>query len=394
MISKYLSSLIRIFQYLFLILFALLCSSLLKIVLFIIKIGEGILLGLAVISFYFLLFIILLLTDVISLFTNQPKRRLTFHPPSKKLESQPISIIILNWNGAGFFEKLLPPLIKQIKKQDEIIVVDNHSTDDSLSILAKKFPQVKVLALDKNYFFSKGNNFGLETVKNPLTIFLNNDMVVEPHFLDELRSSFSKPEIFSVSSQIFFWDKHQPRQETGRTHAQFRQGKVILSHLPFFNSEKLPIFWSGGGSSAYATDKLKALGGFSELYAPFYWEDVDLSYQSWKRGWVSLANPKSAVLHKHQGSMSAYSKQFVEIIKDRNRHLFTWANLYDAKFIGEYFLYLLPRIILPLLRNNFDPAVAFCYAMLKVIPAMNQRRKVRTQSIISDQAIFAKFKAI
>ena len=64
----------------------------------------------------------------------------------------------------------------------------------------------------------------------------------------------------------------------------------------------MPVLWAGGGSSAVSRRKFEALGGFEELYNPFYMEDVDLSFRAWRRGWPSLLAPRSVVQHRHRGS--------------------------------------------------------------------------------------------
>jgi GT2 family glycosyltransferase len=86
------------------------------------------------------------------------------------------------------------------------------------------------------------------------------------------------------------------------------------------------------------------LGGFDSLYHPFYVEDVDLSYQAWKRGWSSLMAPNSRVVHLHRGtSRPKFGDAFVDSTIRRNQFLFVWKNVTDFGLIGRH-VCSLPRI--------------------------------------------------
>ncbi len=331
--------------------------------------------------------VLIMLTDLLSIFS----RRSIMDVEEKALADDPgISVIILNWNGGQFLEKVISPLLKEISMKDEIIVVDNNSSDRSVHIIKERFPQIKLLQLEKNYFFAKGNAFGLELVEKPITVFLNNDMIVQPGFLKQIRKSLINNEkIFSVSSEIFLWNPQQLRVETGRTRGIFQFGEPQLQHIPNGGKDVDVTFWSGGGSSAYSTAKLKMLGGFSELYSPFYWEDVDLSYRAWKRGWISLVDPAASVLHKHQGSSEGVITQtYIQRIKRRNMHLFVWANFSSWKMLVFYFINLPFRFVRSLVSADFDDLVAFLLAVTKLFSALKQRYAQKAVSVVSDEIVF------
>ncbi|MDA1265229.1 MAG: glycosyltransferase, partial [Planctomycetota bacterium] len=77
------------------------------------------------------------------------------------------------------------------------------------------------------------------------------------------------------------------------------------------------------------------LGGFDPLYRPFYWEDADLGYRAWKRGWQVLIEPRSQVEHRREGSdiQRTVGEATVAPIMRRNRVLFMWANLHDRRLL-------------------------------------------------------------
>jgi len=129
------------------------------------------------------------------------------------------SVVIPNWNGRDLLEKYLPPLIRAMQghPDNEIIVVDNGSTDGSAEFVRERFPEVRLLALPQNLGFGGGSNAGFRAAKNDIVVLLNSDMRVAEDFLAPLLEGFTHPDVFAVSCQIFFSDPGKRREETGLT---------------------------------------------------------------------------------------------------------------------------------------------------------------------------------
>src|SRR5882672_10979573 len=129
------------------------------------------------------------------------------------------SVVIPNWNGRDLLEKYLPSVITALAGHpaNEIIVVDNGSTDGSAEYVRTAFPSVTVLALPTNLGFGGGSNAGFRAAKNDIVVLLNSDMRVERNFLAPLLAGFHDPQTFAVSCQIFFSDDSKLREETGLT---------------------------------------------------------------------------------------------------------------------------------------------------------------------------------
>jgi GT2 family glycosyltransferase len=229
-----------------------------------------------------------------------------------------------------------------------VVVVDNGSKDGSVEFLKRSFPAVRVVPLDRNYGFSEGNNRGMKQLDTDIVVLLNNDMAVDANFLSPLLKPFADPAVFAVASQISMADASKARIETGKTRARFDSGLFYVWHDDIAPREEqmetLPVFWAGGGACAIDRRKFEALGGFDELYRPFYVEDTDLSYQAWKRGWKALLAPASRVTHKHRGTTSPrFGELFVNNTTRRNHYLFVWKNVTDTGMLLEH-LTSLPRI--------------------------------------------------
>jgi GT2 family glycosyltransferase/glycosyltransferase involved in cell wall biosynthesis len=258
-----------------------------------------------------------------------------------QLESSIVaSIVIPNWNGRALLEQCLPSIVDDVAATEglhEIILVDNASSDDSVAFVVERFPSVRVLRLDTNGGFGEGCNAGARAASGRYVVVLNNDMKVEPGFLRELLAGFQNPDIFAVTAQIFFWDAKRRREETGLTRGVFSYGRLCLSHeVPNDDGQMLPpVFFAGGGSTAFDREKYLALGGFDELYHPFYVEDVDLSYRAWRRGWPSVLAPRARVLHKHRGTIGRhFDEDFIRNVVERNRILFVWRNVSDPSILA------------------------------------------------------------
>ena len=96
-----------------------------------------------------------------------------------------IAVVILNWNGSALMERFLPSVVRYSPEDiADVIVADNGSTDDSLDMLARKFPMVRIIRFDRNYGFAEGYNQAMKQIENPYCVLLNSDVEVTPDWLD------------------------------------------------------------------------------------------------------------------------------------------------------------------------------------------------------------------
>jgi len=308
-----------------------------------------------------------------------------------------ISIIIPNWNGKPLLERNLPFLLDALSSYQgakEVIVVDNGSIDGSAEFLASSYPNIKVLSSSTNEGFSTACNNGILASNNEVVYLLNNDVVVNRNFLEPLWPYFEYDDFFAVSSVAYPPDadvsliSHAPTVQV-----KFKYGIFWYYYKEIINAGKpIPVFFSSGGHSAYDKNKFLALGGFDNLYHPFYWEDIDISYRAWKRGWRSYYEPKSGVIHNNQTTIGAsFKKDFIQNIHWRNRFLFTWKNL-DNKILWCQHLFLLPieLALMPLIGRAYFSR-GFFLALKKLLRVIKSR-KTRGKSVLTDKEILDFFK--
>ncbi|MCS7042906.1 MAG: glycosyltransferase [Bryobacteraceae bacterium] len=252
------------------------------------------------------------------------------------------SVVIPNWNGRDLLEKYLPPLVRAMSghPDNEIIVVDNGSTDGSAAFVREHFPEIRLLALPENLGFGGGSNAGFRAAKNDIVVLLNSDMRVAEDFLEPLLEGFTDPQVFAVSCQIFFSDPQKRREETGLTQGWWSHGMLRVRHREDDAVDRLfPCFYGGGGSCAFDRRKFLELGGFDPLLHPFYLEDTDLGYLAWKRGWKVMYQPKSRVWHEHRGTIGrTFGRGYIENVIRRNFVLFAWKNMHEPGRVAGHFL--------------------------------------------------------
>ncbi len=332
----------------------------------------------------------LLVTDLASKFSRRPRL-----PADRVPDSRSASVVIPNWNGRDLLEKYLPSVIAAMASNpsNEILLVDNGSTDASADFVRERFPQVTVLALPRNLGFGGGSNAGFRAAKNDIVVLLNSDMRVHPHFLTPLLAAFQGGDTFAVSCQIYLSDPAKRREETGLTEGSWEAGKLRVSHRddPAVD-EPFPCFYAGGGSSAFDRSKFLELGGFDHLLAPFYLEDTDLGFLAWKRGWKVLYQPASVVFHEHRGTIGRkFSPAFIQSILNKNYLLFTWKNIHHwprllASFSNSWTAAIASSIggQRPL-RTNF---MGIWRAFLQLPTAVRSRAQALALASVSDREAF------
>lgn len=305
------------------------------------------------------------------------------------------SVVIPNWNGQELLDKYLPSVEAALEgnPENEIIVVDNASTDNSVELLRERFPKVRVLPLDRNLGFGGGSNAGFREARNDVVVLLNSDMRVEPDFLEPLLLAFEDPKVFSVACQIFFRDPSKRREETGLTQFWWEDGALRVTHREDPAVSRLyPCAYGGGGSSAFDRRKFLDLGGFDPLLAPFYLEDTDLGFRAWKRGWKCLYEPRSRVFHEHRGTIGRhYSEDRIQAALKKNYLLFAWKNVHEWRRLASHFFFAWSGAVWALVAGE-APArtnlLALWRAFLSLPEALSSRWRARGMAMISDTETF------
>ncbi|MFQ5928418.1 MAG: glycosyltransferase [Acidobacteriota bacterium] len=346
-----------------------------------------VILWLLFLPFQILLLVLFLLSDLLRLLRWALKQSGEQSSVYGAVSHQVCSIVILNWNGRHLLEESLPALEKAVRftgKDQEIIVVDNGSSDDSVDWLRHNYPHFRIIALRENAGFGEGNNRGVEAASHDIVVLINNDMIVCEDFLPPLLEAFSDPQVFAVSSQILF-PEDKRREETGNTQVRFKWGYPHLSHQPIqschYARKGLPVLWAGGGSSAFHRQRFLKLGGFSSLFSPCYVEDTDLGYRAWRHGWKVLLAANSKVLHKHRSSSSARFSHFtLERLMEERKLWYVWKNYQLGTLIPHL-------LFLPLHLRKRLPILTYLHSLRKLAAVLSARLK-EPRRVVSERVLF------
>ncbi len=288
-----------------------------------------------------------------------------------------ITIVIPNYNGDILLERNIPFVVKAAQYFQKntnntigIIIIDDASTDQSLSVLeelqnayGKKIP-FKVLINKKNLGFASTVNKGVKHAASEFVMLLNTDVRPSENFLIPLYKHFGSEKMFAVGCLEKSIEGERV-VERGRGIAKWRRGLYIHS---WGKPNDDSTAWVSGGSGMFRKSIWDLLGGLQEIYDPFYWEDIDLSYRAQKFGYDICFEKNSVVTHKHsEGAIqSTVSKSRVQKIAFRNQFFFIWINITDLTLILTHIAFLPIHLCKALFRFDMPYLYGFMAAIVNL----------------------------
>lgn len=209
--------------------------------------------------------------------------------------------------------------LAQISEPVELIVIVNGANENDYSALRARYPQVRWQFHAPALGYNGAISAGLKLVRHDWVYLLNSDMRLEPDALSELLP-YRQPQVFSITSQIFFVDPDRRREETGWSDCRRENGVVCM-----FEREPEPSdlargnLYPGGGSSLCRTQLLRRYVKGTVGYSPFYYEDTEWGARAWAEGHELLFCPRSRAHHHHRGTVSRhYNAGEVQRVIGRN----------------------------------------------------------------------------
>lgn len=308
-----------------------------------------------------------------------------------------ISVIIPNYNGEELLKKNLTKVYQEISAykagKTEIVIVDDASSDDSLIFLdefVKTHQNCKVLVNNKNLGFAPTVNKGVQASTGEIVTLLNTDVYPEKDFLQPLLKHFADEKMFAVGCL-------DRSVESGRVILRGRGlGKWKRGFLMHKRGEvdKTNTLWVSGGSGAFRKTIWEKLGGFNNLYAPFYWEDIDLSYRALKSGYKVFFEPTSVVVHEHEkGAIkSKYSKFKIKTIAYRNQFIFVWENITDVSFKIAHLVWLPYYFVKALANSDWAFYLGFFGALILLPKIIKSSSGYKKSFIKKDKEILIAYK--
>jgi len=312
-----------------------------------------------------------------------------------------LSIIIPNYNGEELLANNLPKVFEAVslhkEGEVEVIVVDDYSTDNSLKAIqhakvnSRNYKlKFKSIVNEKNLGFSSTINKAVKVSVGEIIVLLNTDVVPERDFLNPLLKHFENKDVFAVGCM----DKSTENGVSilrGRGIGEWKRGFLIHSRGEINKGNTL---WINGGSGAFRKSAWGKLGGLDELYNPFYWEDIDLSYRALKSGYKIVFEPRSIVVHEHKkGAIkNTYSSSQVKTIAYRNQIIFVWKNITDFPMKLSHLCWLPFHIFSTFLRGDitFIKGLLGAFILLpKIIEYSNREKRF---FVLKDNQVLAPFR--
>ncbi len=314
-----------------------------------------------------------------------------------------VSIIIPNYNGAGILSKNLPKVLEAVSLYKggriEIIIPDDASGDNSKEVIQKFISSIKSKNIvgktisntdRKKGGFSSNVNRGVKIATGEVIVLLNSDVFPHAGFLDPLLSHFADLSVFAVGCM----DESLENGKTvlrGRGVGKWSKGFLIHGAGSL---DKTNTLWVSCGSGAFRKSIWDTMGGLNNLYNPFYWEDIDLSYRAQKMGYKTIFEKKSVVVHEHSiGSIASnYNSYKIKKIAYRNQFFFVWGNITDINLFISHIFWLPYHIGTAIKGGDRAFIVGLFEAVIKIPYILNFRNKMIKLFKKTDTEIILKFK--
>jgi len=319
-----------------------------------------------------------------------------------------VSVLVLNHNGTVHLPECLETLRAQTYPQIEIIVIDNGSTDSSWEICAQ-YEGVTFLELGYNWGFGRGNNEGSKQAQGEFLFFVNNDMRFKPDVISILVHKIQQDDsIFALDIKHYDWDG----ASVNHAALRFKRGGWRSLLCPFVDwfevdvQDMVPVPWANGASLFCRADRFHELGGFDSTFFIDY-EDADLCWRAWLRGWKTYYVPEAQCYHKKGATFSAGGR----LSSARSNHWTLWKRrrYYSGQknrvrfamktMSGKVNLLVFLRnhlfaMAFLLLGRRVNASVMVCswWANVAELPEiLAQRRRILTQSRLSSEDLIQAF---
>ena len=211
--------------------------------------------------------------------------------------------MVANWNGANHLKIALPTLKRQTYSPLEILVVDNGSVDSSHQVAAEN--EVTWVAMTQNRGLAAAWNEGARQALGQYLIFLNNDMRFPPDFVRMLVAILhDNPDLFAADARQLDWEGSTEIHSATRLRTGSFPYRGLIPGLDFVQESVGGVTDVMQASAAMAVRRsmFENLGGFDERLL-VGWEDTEICWRAWLRGWRTVLVPEAVCWH-HLGSSS------------------------------------------------------------------------------------------
>ena len=252
-----------------------------------------------------------------------------------------LAVVILNYNGAEMLSRFLPSVI-EFSQGAEIVVADNASTDDSVAVVAKEFPGVRLVQLDRNYGFADGYNKALEQVEAEYFLLLNSDVEVTEGWLEPLLSLMDEnPGAVACQPKILAYNNKSRFEYAGAAGGfidcygyPYCRGRLFdcVEEDKGQYDNACRVFWATGAAMMVRSSAFRNSGGLDGRFFA-HMEEIDLWWRMLARGGEIYVLPQSKVYHVGGATLNK-SNPHKTFLNFRNNLLMLYKNLPDSELHG------------------------------------------------------------
>lgn len=313
-----------------------------------------------------------------------------------------VAVIIVNWNGLEHLKLSLPSLQHQTYQPFKIYLVDNKSSDASVEYVTKNFPEVTLIDSGKNLGFAGGNNLGMERALAEgadYVFLLNNDTEVKPNLLARLVDYMEKhPRVGIAQPKLLLLDYRDTIDSCG----SWLSKTGFLIHYgceekdgPKYDTVE-PVLTVKGAAMIMRRQTLEDIGLLDEDFFA-YFEETDLCWRAWLRGWAVHYAPVSEVYHKIGGSTKKIGSPTINFHSFKNRIMSLIKNLSLANVLWIVPLHIIlvlgfSIIYFAALRGRSGLSIyrAIGWNIINLPKILRKRREIQSRRVISDAKLFKK----
>ena len=318
-------------------------------------------------------------------------------------ENSLVSVIIPHYNGVELLRDCLTSLSETSYPNFEIVVVDNASTDESVSMVQQEFNGAEIVQLSSNKGYAGGCNAGIRaSEKSDYVVLLNNDTAVEKNWLDYLvhtmdedkTISACQPKILSATNKNMYDYSGAAGGMLDRYAYPFARGRIIATIERDENQydSGTELFWASGAACILRNSALKEVGLLDEIFFA-HMEEIDLCWRMQLRGNKIVYVSESKVYHQSGATLSgdSFKKKYLNhrnsiIMMLKNYSLSNLVKLLPGRVIIDLMAMAYSLIVLDINRFNGILA-AFFWIVFHPVYILRERAKVQEIRLVSDREI-------
>lgn len=257
-----------------------------------------------------------------------------------------VAVVILNWNGKALLEKFLPSVVGSKYNNLQIVLGDNHSSDDSVSFVKTTYPQIQIIQNDQNYGFAGGYNKVLEKVTADYFVLLNSDVEVPGNWINPVIQLMQADPLIAAAQPKIKWQQDPKQFEYAgaaggfldRYAFPFCRGRIFdaIEYDQGQYNDVHEIFWASGAAFFIKSSCWDQAGGLdAALFA--HMEEIDLCWRLKNLGYRVMFCPDAEVYHVGGGSLNA-TNPFKTYLNFRNNLMIMQKNLPAAEVFPRIFI--------------------------------------------------------